>query len=495
MLIVRRIPNFPVEIPIPPSVRTLVDSYMRTDHQDDGPQTLVYPQLTSLSASDITNDLDFFALHRQSMYDSPRNATSQMGPAPLPPPPIGYDYNESFPPALTANRPPLSHPGFHHPQAPQQQQMVGPGQAPFSYNNGPGRPPPSQHHSAPAIHAATSFPVDQDPSWPLPGPPGGAAVGYSPHSFPARRSMSPPAVKGNGQWMGVGGFHMNKVENEEDERREKRERGQQEIDRDRQRAYHLESLQQQHRHGPSIHQHAHNGPPPPPPPPPPQGHHHHGRHHHHVLHHHPPPPNGPALSPRASREIETGRHPTEIINLSSSKSHWKDEYREKRPGSATASIMDDRERPLAMPFTMSASHHSPPHPPGVSSPPLNSWNQDEMYRPPMSHDSSDRYGRMGSLSERPRTLPPPSPSSSSVPLHYASPSSNPARSPTRYRERSPPLKVHRPSSPKTLPPLSTPVSRVSSPLLSRGLGDRVSDRDQLHSPRPPSKMTVNQMID
>ncbi|KAG5635886.1 hypothetical protein H0H81_009767 [Sphagnurus paluster] len=211
------------------------------------------------------------------------------------------------------------------------------------------------------------------------------------------------------------------------EREREREREHPDVERERQRERerereremhhaHQHQQQMQHRHPPAPqHMHMHSGPPGGQPPhhhmnPP---HHHHRPHHHHVLHHHhqPPsgpsnhtsmPPSGPLRSPRSSQQRERERererefdgrpphpnhsqHPTEVINLTSSKSaptpghpyhdqHPSQDYRDVRSkhgpsgsrippsGPGSSMIMDDRDRPIAMPFALPPSHGmSPPN--------------------------------------------------------------------------------------------------------------------------------------
>ncbi|KAG6817026.1 hypothetical protein H0H87_000650 [Tephrocybe sp. NHM501043] len=237
--------------------------------------------------------------------------------------------------------------------------------------------------------------------------------------------------------------------------REHRERERDEIERQREMHHMHQQHQQmppQHRHQ-QQHVHLHPGPPGP------QAshhhvssqHHHHRAHHHHVLHHHhqpsaaPPsghsssslPPQG-LRSPRSiqrergerEREYESrphvghNQHPTEVINLTSSKpnvAQYHDQHPDFRDGRSKhgrtpsssgpgSSMMDDRDRPLAMPFALPPSHGNHVPPTGPSSvngrmSPRSSWksSEDSGFRGPPPHSST--------------SAPPPPPGSYHGPSH------------------------------------------------------------------------------
>jgi hypothetical protein len=606
---VRRIPNPPRETPVPPTLRKIIKSFPfgnRRQNKRDSFNVisipLLYPELSTLSSSDINSDLEFLYQHRRTSYDAHRVDSVNMNPpfGPQVPQSHGYDpYNDGIgiPPSFGMQPPP---PVFQHLTPAPLQQASGksiPGFPPYG-TSGPGSgriqlqptqaPPPSLHNHT-HHHGLSQFVLDQGsgagpilPPHPYFGSQGGASgSGYGGNT--GRRSISPvnlmpngSGAKHNGTWMGagmgMGTFHgssktnewmsegrrgevsMNEDEDRErtrerDRREKERDREHQELERERQREnYHMQQQQQQHRHPPPPqHQHVHNVSPGQVPhhhgvaP-----HHHHRPHHHHVLHHHHgqpgaavghassslPPGAGPSLSPRASREFDSGRphsgpaqHPTEIINLSSSKppipSHWKgddppgsssSDYRDVRNKHGGRPLsgppLDDRERPLAIPFVMTSTHAmqpsniSPPAsaPPNGTSSPRGSWNtpEDNSFRIPppssgylgshegQSHSPGHRYtnssssllGRgpappqpsrqnsLGLSPPRPRALPPPSPSS------YPNPDRSPARFGPR-RSRSPPinLKMHRPSSPaalstKMMSGPAAPSSSMYSPRLT-----------------------------
>ncbi|KAF9463230.1 Sds3-like-domain-containing protein [Collybia nuda] len=600
----RRLPSILQDIPPPPSLRSVVKAFpfgnRRRNKRDSifNSHQLIYPELSTLSPVDITNDLDFLfqTRDRRPPYDLHRGIGINMNMSLGAPPPSthGYDqYNdEILPPSFGSGGHRIHPPPFqHHLHGPPPLQPGAPGSGFPSYNSS-GRasqqlhpPPPTQNHVH--QHGQSPFHNDLDigiitgpgqilPHHPYFGSQGGSSSGYAGGQQPIRRTPSPinglpngVGSKPNGSWMGtgmgMGGIypgpaktgsewhrdgHRNEQEDEDRERalRDKRER-ERERDRDREHreglererrdVQHMQQISQQHRHPPphshsvppgQSHQHI-TGP-----------HHHHRPHHHHVVHHHhsppqpgsssghapsPLPPSNSGRSPHSSREYESGRshthinhnqHPTEIINLSSTKSsHRKDEltssaeYRDARNkhGGRPASgpIIDDRDRPLAMPFVM-PSTHSIQHtsvPPSVNVPhngtssPHGSWNpsDDSSFRlPPSSsvptpsgyigaHEShsspghfynsssSSHLGRgpppsqpsrqnsLGLSPPRPRPLPPPSPSSSSS--AYPN-NANPSRSPTRFGpppslapSRSPVVMKMRPTSPLANKMLSGPL--------------------------------------
>ncbi|KAJ7594196.1 Sds3-like-domain-containing protein [Mycena floridula] len=488
----RRIPNPPLDTPQPPTIRKIVECYPYGSVDQEESPSLVYPELSTLSSTEISQDLDFFFNNRQAPFDLARGGSGGQGQPSMPPPPIGYDsYNDTFPPSgpnrhgLPASGYPLTaSTGSLAPQQP-----AGSAISPFtSYHAGPSRSHVHHHHPSGSAGSSSSghpFGIDQESS--APSGSGHRSQAWGPgygHSMPSgRRSISPHMTNGsrvnNDHWA----MHMGKAESEEEERREKRER-ELDLERRERETYHL--IQQPHRHGPVVH-HGHNN------------HHHHGRlgpHHHHVVHHHAPPASvgerSNNLSRGASREIENGRHATEIINLSSSaKSHWKgDEYRDKR----SSTLVEERDRPLSMPFTMTASHHSPPGPSNGTLSPRGAWNQnplDEGYRAGgyLGHDSpGGRYNRPGALGLSPprnRPLPPTSPQLSSVPVGYSNSSKPTARSPTRYRERSP-----GPPQIKGVHSILPPLGRTSTPIISRQTSpfSRTRPGSPARSPRIANKL-------
>ena len=241
-----------------------------------------------------------------------------------------------------------------------------------------------------------------------------------------RRSISPPPTVGgmmdgtlNGTWtMPPKGLVWDDERDEAARRRgrdqpdrnlereqRERERENQEMERDRQKEMNVHHMHHtQHRHPPPphhrlhsaggqqlVHHHA-NGP-----------HHHHHRHHVHVLHHHhqaqsqPGTPSGGSSLPSSGaprspggtyRDSETtvrshpsqNQHPTEIINLTSTKTSppsqsWKNDGQQRQhsppperrdmknkhgrsqPPSAEFIIAEEREtRPPTIPFALSPSH-------------------------------------------------------------------------------------------------------------------------------------------
>ncbi|TFK71117.1 hypothetical protein BDN72DRAFT_479039 [Pluteus cervinus] len=416
------------------------------------------------------------------------------------------------------------------------------------------------------------------PSHSQPPPPKGGPGGYliSSGSHPTRRSISPvglgPGKQGlERSWNGPGGFPVDGRGRDiimmDDEERYLRERDRRERDRERDREQRemqdLDLLRMreresyQHRPAGSLppfphHQHPQNGASGSSTP---HLHHHHRptpHHHHHVVHHHPQqsPPGGTHNHPMPlPRELDGPRphsgpshslppppHPTEVINLSSSKppsgppgpsslpgpgsapSHWKDdnyatgpqEYREGRnkhrsstgrPSSASSLLghppHDDRDRPMAMPFVMGPSHTMQSAQPSRqessnSSPRAGNWNEDGPYRsmppgPPLSHHPS---------------LPPPGPSGYLGPhdgphghtlsptLRYANPpsgSSGPGRSLPPLSSSQPPT-PHQNSvglSPPRNRPLHTPTSPPPASSSSGYPPPNALHRSPRYGPLPP----------
>lgn len=308
-----------------------------------------------------------------------------------------------------------------------------------------------------------------------------------------------------------------------------RERERDDIERERQRdVHHLhhqppQHQQIQHRHQPSQHIHLHSGP----------GsqshhhingpHHHHRPHHHHVLHHHHQPSSGAQPLPqglRSPRSLQRDRdrernerereydsrpshpghsqqHPTEVINLSSSKStssqyhdqHPPPEYRDVRnkhgsggtrtpssSGPGSSMIIDEKDRPLPMPFALPPSHGLPPpnHAPSSGSnsmngritPPRNSWNtsEDNNYRGPLTH----------STSSGPPPGPPPSGPYHSAPHESGAPHTRSPNQTHRYTNNGSTLGR---GPPPPRPPSSQQPSRQNS------IGLHSPPRPTL--PRPP----------
>lgn len=418
------------------------------------------------------------------------------------------------------NRQPIPNPASFHSHAPSLHQGPGQPYPTYPSGPPPGRQPShlsAGGHNITAssnIHAPSPFTIDHE----MDGSPYGyfgpgpshSGVAYpsslaTQHTTQSRRSPSPPAItKGNGQWMGpgmgMGGFgtgpsksewpgesrrQVGSVADEEDrhrgrereradrererlERLERERRDREHHDAERTRDYHLQAaMQQQHRHTAVPHQHVHGT----------TSSHHHGSHHHHrqphhhhVLHHH---HGSQASSAPSGLQHHHGTHgAVDVVNIPS-KGAWNDEVpeyagRSNKHGTSRAinglasSPADDRDRPVPMQFTMAPSHGS------MRSPPRNSkgnvsprWSQPEENfrvphenRPhsparfaPSSHRPGQQHMRQNSLGlsppTHPRIHPPTSPGTST-------------RSPTRYRERSPPgMKMHRltpPPNAKALPP-------------------------------------------
>ncbi|EED80278.1 predicted protein [Postia placenta Mad-698-R] len=157
----RRIPEPPHIVGSPPTLREIVKAYpfsaashaQISRHKGLGSSnTLVYPNLTTLSPTEVAHDLDFmvqnrrlavgFDPHRQVMVNPTMGA------------PVGYDYPPSMPNMQLIDGPVQGNrfgpppPAFSH-QHPQHYSQI---QGPQSMIQGfPGQGPrPSHHHSAPA---------------------------------------------------------------------------------------------------------------------------------------------------------------------------------------------------------------------------------------------------------------------------------------------------------------------------------------------------------
>lgn len=337
-------------------------------------------------------------------------------------------------------------------------------------------------------------------------------------------SRIPPLHNSSGKqgseygWMGMpeSRDERDREKREKDQERERakmRERNERERDREQ---YEMEPqernylIQQQHRHAPP-HQHSHaataSSPHQHQPPALP---HHHRPHHYHVVHHHHSQPSGnggsqtiPALSvpatgsapsPRA-RDYEPSRsHPSDVLNLSSSKpgssggqQAWKrdeplpSEYRDirARQGSRPSSthpgpvVYDERDRPLSTPFAMPPSSQTMPTvgPPqnGQSSssghsPRMPSWSDDHGARMTSSSFATGPLGRGSPIGLSPPRSRPPAPRSPSTSLSFP----GPMRSPQRYAQSGP---MTEPPPLHSLPPLNHGGSSLSTPS-SPGLKSR-----------------------
>ncbi|KAF8874835.1 hypothetical protein BD779DRAFT_231848 [Infundibulicybe gibba] len=510
-------------------------------------------------------------------------------PVPPPLPPSQLPQTSGAPPAFNGPNPtrvhqqhtqPPKHPNHHHgpPQYPPEQQDIpgaGPGPSqvtphPYFGAQGNGNQVSyvgQQHHQQHQQHQQQHYPGRRSasPGNPVPNGSSGKPNGsWSSNGMGMSNFSANPKPTNN--WMGESRrSEINMMEEEERERlareRDKREREHQEHERQRE-SYHMQQHpphQPQHRHPPSgphhhIHavplaqvQHHHIGPP----------HHHHHRHVHVVHHHHGQPSSGGSHMPSSlsggqplapmhnshpPREFDNNRphsshnqHPTEVINLSSSKSippHWKgDEHhppppdhsnrdRGKPPRAPPHGPPPMEDRPLAMPFVMTSTHNmassssiSPPshtpNGPGILSPraawnppddaagfrlPTPSSSSSAPYHGPHdnhAHSPGHRYTPTNHLVRNPppskpshqktighspphlRQLP-PSPSSSSL---YPNP--HPLRSPTRFAPP-PPLST---APPNRSPPISLKMNRPTSP---PSLSTKMLNGPLPHGPPPPS---------
>ncbi|KAI0786997.1 hypothetical protein C8Q75DRAFT_256575 [Abortiporus biennis] len=384
----RHIPGPPMELPPAPTLHDLVKSMPfassqekskhRTKKSSVDPSTLMYPQLTELSAVDIVGDIEFLFQHRRSAagFDSSRGVI--MGPNPYGPPgvPPGMDpygmmapmmepqglYNRFGPPPPPFNPThmqgpvPIGFPGPSNARIPNMSllpsSMGPPPQMMIDSEAGIIRRPasvsgqPSHMHQQYPSHAPSPVPVNflrRSPS-PPPMPP-------IPSGHRSGPPLPPPSSKSQ-NWMGDGGsgqspmpgpakeskrvvagdVHSLEREAKEhalDNKNRDKER-ELEHDREMERQYHLSQHPQQRLHS---HQHVH--------PPGSGAPHHHHHHHHHVHHHHHPNhgipgpqpsslSNGAGVSvngttsPRNTRELDNRRTqpgtPMEIIELPTSNS-------------------------------------------------------------------------------------------------------------------------------------------------------------------------------
>ncbi|KAF9030318.1 hypothetical protein BDZ89DRAFT_672757 [Hymenopellis radicata] len=451
---VRRIPHPPVDVPPAPTLREIADSFPFSDRPSkrrkltDVPSRNVYPELSTLSNSEVNSDLEFLYSLRRPAYEPRMPSGSHLNGLPM-----GGPMYDSFPPDNFPPRdrmPPLQ--GMRTTYLHLRHQAFKPVLHPshLSHSTATTIQPEvavttiitrdrhrilldtqssrQQHpwtltvcaYGSRHSRAALTLRIDYSTATPRVSRPG----------IVRRSSMSPApstfAGKGTGQWMGAGmGMPMFNLggpskgpsadwitdSRQEDERRERehRERDHREreardardkeydrrererehyrqLDRDRERDESLMAQQQQQQmmHRHSSHSHGN----------PVHAHHHHRPHHHHVVHHHHtgmgPSSAGPSLSPRAAREYERphSRPNAEIINLSAPKSSvWKgDEPPQRRP----MSLPDERDRPAAVPFAMGA----PPH---RTNSPRASWSVPDGYRESPGH----RYPPPSSSSSRP----------------------------------------------------------------------------------------------
>ncbi|KAG5353615.1 hypothetical protein C0989_004724 [Termitomyces sp. Mn162] len=356
-------------------------------------------------------------------------------------------------------------------------------------------------------------------------------------------------------------------EREIQHRERERDENERERHRDMHHLHHQPPQQHQqipHRHQAPQHLHLHpgsgsqshhhmNGP-----------HYHHRPHHHHVLHHHHQPSSGAhsghpnslpqgVHSPRSlQRDREREReydnrpphpghnHPTEVINLTSSKpitsqyhdQHLPPDYRDIRSkhgaagartpsssGLGSSMMIDDKDRPPPMSFALPPSHGLPPPnhgpPPGSNSlngrmtPPRNSWNtsEDKNHRVPLSHSSSGpppgyhnaphesgtphtrspnqahRYTNNGSSLSRGPPPPPGPPSSQQSSRHNSIGLHSPPR-PTLPRPPVPPA----PASPTSAPyPPSNANPNCSPSRLADPRSPPINLKMRPPSP-PPNKM-------
>ncbi|KZP21280.1 hypothetical protein FIBSPDRAFT_860733 [Athelia psychrophila] len=348
---VRHIPTLPREVPAPPTLRQIVKSFpypgnrSHTKKAELSPTPMVYPELSTLTAADIANDLDFLYQHRRMPFDPhPHRAGmviggngSQLGPAsagpPMTPMQQGFDPYMAVDVAPGPSYPPN---GRMAPPPPPPQQQHYAGQPP-NYAPGMGRPP-HQSSGPPPAHGPSPYLPESEMTLVAVGPghshqyyggPGQSGGPSAPHTG-ASRPISPvhvgggPGIPGPGKWAGdarISGPHpiakgaeygwpgnVDELREREKEikrdRDRERERTRERNDRERERE-HFERerenylMQQQHRHAPPIlHQHPHpHNPPPPPPHHHPVAPHHHHRHHHHVVHHHHPQQSGSSAGP------------------------------------------------------------------------------------------------------------------------------------------------------------------------------------------------------
>nr|GAT60889.1 predicted protein [Mycena chlorophos] len=479
---------------------------------ENAPPALVFPDIPSMSAADIEQDLSYMIRPSQPPAPPPVPAPHDMAPArhqgqtrmgPVEPPRLWhpvYDPTGGYPP--------------NHPMAQQylqqQQQQQG-----F-------RQP--HHHAAPIQHPQQP-PFEQVPY-------GGV---YPPPRRPASPGRWPKGEWGGTETRVIGdgrmeqpqgrviGMGMPLARHSEDEERERMKR---ERERDRERDREMDRRQQPdyaHLHRAPQH-HSIVGP---------HHHHHHGVHHHVVHNHHPSNPPRPSLSPRASREFDSRpQHQAELINIGPSKPPAQPDagarYDRDHPDyrKRALPLPDDRDRPIATPFVMGASYNNrmrtppPVNPPSQSSrsssraledafrmPPSSSTSVGylgDAHRPPSHPSSPRRYSQSSQGPPLPpssagpsssRAPPPPSRQSSgySPPLHRTLPPPPSTSSPSPFGGA--PSGSSRYGASSNGPPMMsgnrapTPGSR--SPVLHR------PERERLPSPPPlpsSSKMMVGAMV-
>ncbi|KAH9947751.1 Sds3-like-domain-containing protein [Amylocystis lapponica] len=365
---VRRIPNPPHEIAVPPTLREIIKAYpfgapasTHSSHQSHhsrshvNPASLAYPQLSTLSRSEVNGDLELLIQHRRAAavgYDMHRPVlmNTVLGGMPLGYEPFGTGMTMLDGPG-TINRfaPP---PSFQQQQqhVPPHAQMQGPPMMQGFSNLGPRL---AHHPSTPNLHHV-QMPMDQE-MVPMQrpdsrtGPLGAHMQQFSvvgPMQAPGpgslmRRSISPVPVQslsngaglgipmGTGapymapgyigeltDWHGMGLFgpgldlipagmkdrrtngDSDGRERERDRERyldgsKARERAERELEREQDRGYPMQLLPQHHSAHQHVHQHIHSAPG--------QvahnqlGPHHHHHHHHHVVHNHPVQSSVPGL--------------------------------------------------------------------------------------------------------------------------------------------------------------------------------------------------------
>ncbi|KAF7312202.1 hypothetical protein MIND_00233100 [Mycena indigotica] len=474
----------------------------------------VFPDVSSLSATEIEQDLSYMS--RQSQ--------------PAPPPPIPHD----LPPPSSHRHPapnrmmmqpsqqiPAPQPMYdqayqrpYHPPPPQ----VGPG---YARTHQP-LPPHMQHHSHPP-------------------PQGGFELDYRTAYPPSRRPESPGprwGKPGANEWSGsetrviggegrieqqqgrVIGMGMPMARLQDDDERERMMKRERDRDRDRDRELHdVDRRDYGHLHRTPHHSIA--GP-----------HHHHHHHgpgvHHHVVHHHHTSSTSrpssshlprPSLSPRASREFDSRSshndrppHQAELINISS-KSSSTDRY-ERDPDYRKRVLPppDDRDRPIATPFVMGGSYgnngpaanRSMRTPPPVNSPAqpnrASSRSLEDAFRMPPSSSTSVSFLGESVQSHRPSSHP-------SSPRRYSQTSQGPplpAQSSSTSRSSTARPSGFSPPMHRALPSTNSPAfggggSRYpNGPLLAGARAPTPSRSPVLHRaerlPSPPPSSSSNKMM-
>ncbi|KAJ8520513.1 hypothetical protein ONZ45_g2669 [Pleurotus djamor] len=461
---IRRIPQYPQEVPPPPTLRQIAKTFPHTQRRDKngtaftGP--LYYPEVTSLTPAEVSSDIEMIYQHRravhvlsdsQIVYHAAYDQTND-GPA-------MSSFTNRMPPTASLQHPVTLISPQNHPTIP--------GSEP-----GPSRDPHVQHPLGYINGQDVSGHSQQLPIHNSIYGTNGDYLGQT-----NRRSISPVHLLPNGStkqngtwgtaanvssdWPGDASRREMPIGEDEERMRIRRERDKRDKDRDRERDQEMErkdhAASYPHQGGPIRHAashpphqhvhahpnqlpHHHNGP------------HHHHHHHHHFHHHHHShnqPSSHPSIPPASSdvspthpptRDYDTPRpqsgppHAPEIINLTSNKpplSHWKSddplEYRDGRPKSSHPgpSQPDERERPLATPFVLSSSHtihqnHPTMNPANGTHSPRGAWNDEANLRlPPPSgtsplgyqdgHPHSPGPSRYSSLSTLPNRVPPPPP--------------------------------------------------------------------------------------